>query len=65
MYKEQTESLSENQDRNLDFFGFEYVENQRKVHTENSKEIFGKIERERAMEKENEDLLFHDTILFQ
>ena len=45
LYKELTNSLLANQDRNLDFFGFEDVENQTKVHIENSHEIFRKIEK--------------------
>ena len=67
---DQTHSFSENNNRNLDYFGFEYVkgtkenidpkENQKIFLIENSEEIFRKIEKERAKEEQNEDLLFHD-----
>ena len=70
LYGDQTHSLSENNNRNLDYFGFEYVkgtqenidpkENQKIFLIENSEEIFRKIEKERAKENQNEDLLFHD-----
>ena len=70
LYGDQTHSLSEKKNRNLDYFEFEYVkgtqenidpnENQNIFLIDNSEEIFRKIEKERAKEEQNEDLLFHD-----
>ena len=70
LYRNETDSLSGNKNRNLDYFGFENVkgtqenidpkENQKIFLIDNSKEIFRKIEKERATEEQNEDLLFYD-----
>ena len=70
LYVDKTHSISENNNRNLDYFGFEYAqgtkenidpkENQKIFLIDNSEEIFRKIEKERAKEEQNEDLLFHD-----
>ena len=70
LYRDQTDSTSGNKNRNLYHFGYEYLqgtkenidpkENQKIFLIDNSKEIFRKIEKERATEKQNEDLLFYD-----
>ena len=70
LYTDETETLSGNKYRNLDYFGFDRVkwthenidpkENQKIFLIDNSKEIFRKIEKERATEEQNEDLLFYD-----
>ena len=70
LYMDETHSISENNNRNLDYFGFECVqgtkenidpkENQKIFLIDNSEEIFRKIGKEREKEEQNEDLLFHD-----
>ena len=70
LYRDQTDSLSGNKNRNLDYLGFENgkgtqenidpKENQKIFLIDNYKEIFRKIEKERATEEKNEDLLFYD-----
>ena len=70
LYRDETDPLSRNKNRNLDYFGFECVQgtqenidpkkNQKIFLIDNSKEIFRKIEKERATEEQNEDLLFYD-----